>query len=54
MFPLGESFGAGESLAAVARSKGTFELFCRGSDGRLRQNDHPAATPKVLLRHSAR
>ncbi len=42
MHPLGGSFGAGESLAAVARTKGTFELFGRGSDGALWQNDYTA------------
>lgn len=44
MYPLGGSFKAGGTLAAVARSKETFELFGRGSDGRIWQNDYPAAT----------
>jgi hypothetical protein len=42
VYSLGGSFASGESLAAIAGGKDTFELFGRGSDGRLWQNDFTA------------
>jgi V8-like Glu-specific endopeptidase len=40
-FPFGGSFHAGDSLTAVERGPGTHEVFGRGVDNRIWQNDYP-------------
>ena len=40
-FPFGGTFHAGDSLAAVERRPGTHEVFGRGTDNRIWQNDYP-------------
>jgi hypothetical protein len=40
-FPFGGAFHAGDSLSAVERRPGTHEVFGRGTDNRIWQNDYP-------------